>query len=45
MRAIDAVPVAAPWTPSRARANSKMPTLGASAVSTADTIAPERPSR
>ncbi len=43
MIAIEAVPVAAPWTPSSARANSNKPTLGASAVRMALTIAPSRP--
>ena len=41
MIAIDAVPVAAPCTPSRARANSSIPTSGAVAVRTALTMAPE----
>ena len=43
MIAIDAVPVAAPWTPSRARAKRSIPTSGAVAVRTALTIAPSRP--
>ena len=43
MIAIEAVPVAAPCTPSRARANSNRPTLGAIAVRIALTMAPSRP--
>ena len=43
MIAIDAVPVAAPCTPSRARANRSIPTSGAVAVRMALTIAPSRP--
>ena len=43
MIAIDAVPVAAPCTPSRARANSSIPTSGAVAVRIALTMAPRRP--
>ena len=45
MRAIDAVPVAAPWMPSRQRAKSSTPTLGAVAVRTAATMAPPSPHR
>ena len=45
MSAPDAVPVAAPWTPSRVRASSSMPTLAASAVRTAETMAPASPMR
>ena len=45
MSAIDAVPVAAPWIPSRVRAPSKVITFGASAVRIAETIAPARPNR
>ena len=45
MRAIDAVPVAAPWMPSSVRAPRSMSTLGAIAVKTADTIAPASPKR
>ena len=40
---MDAVPVAAPCTPSRARANRSMPTLGAVAVRIALTMAPISP--
>ena len=43
MIAIDAVPVAAPCTPSRARAKSSIPTSGAVAVRIALTMAPSRP--
>ena len=43
MIAIDAVPVAAPWTPSNARANRSIPMSGAVAVRTALTMAPRRP--
>ena len=43
MIAIEAVPVAAPCTPSRARANSNIPTSGAVAVRIALTMAPSRP--
>ena len=43
MIAIDAVPVAAPCTPSRARAKRSKPTVGANAVRTALTMAPSRP--
>jgi len=43
MIAIDAVPVAAPCTPSRARAKSNIPTLGAVAVRIALTMAPSSP--
>jgi hypothetical protein len=43
MIAMDAVPVAAPCTPSRTRANRSMPTSGAVAVRMALTIAPSRP--
>ncbi len=43
MIAIDAVPVAAPCTPSRQRAKSSMPTFGAVAVRTALTMAPTSP--
>ncbi len=43
MIAIDAVPVAAPCTPSRARANSSIPTSGAVAVRIALTMAPNSP--
>ena len=42
---MEAVPVAAPCTPSRARAKSSMPTLGAVAVRTALTMAPASPKR
>ena len=40
---MEAVPVAAPCTPSSARAKSRMPTFGASAVRMALTMAPSRP--
>jgi hypothetical protein len=43
--AMDAVPVAAPCTPSRARAKSSMPTSGAVAVRMALTMAPASPKR
>ena len=43
MIAIDAVPVAAPCTPSSARANRSIPTSGAVAVRIALTMAPMRP--
>src|SRR6185437_7869703 len=43
MIAMEAVPVAAPCTPSSARAKSSRPTLGARAVSTALTMAPNNP--
>ena len=45
MSAIEAVPVAAPCTPSRVRARMRMPAVGAIAVNTAETIAPSRPTR
>ncbi len=40
---MEAVPVAAPCTPSRARANNNKPTSGAVAVRIALTMAPRRP--
>ncbi len=43
MIAIEAVPVAAPCTPSRARANRRIPTFGAVAVRIALTMAPNSP--
>ena len=43
MIAMDAVPVAAPCTPSRARANSSMPTLGAVAVRIGADHGPDEP--
>ena len=45
IRAIDAAPVAAPWTPSRTRAAIRIPAVGAEAVSTAQTAAPSSPHR
>ncbi len=44
-RAIDAAPVAAPWTPSNRRAAISTPAVGAEAVSTTLTAAPDRPQR
>ncbi len=45
MSAPEAVPVAAPWTPSRARAKSSIATSCDTAVSSAATIAPTSPKR
>ncbi len=45
MRAIEAAPVAAPWTPSKKRAAMRTPTVGAEAVRTTLTAAPARPQR
>src|ERR1700676_4411523 len=44
-RAIDAAAVAAPWTPSNSRATMSTPAVGAEAVSTTLTAAPDRPHR
>ena len=41
----EAVPVAAPWTPSSVRANNSMSTLCAVAVRIAESIAPISPNR
>ena len=44
-RAMEAAPVAAPWTPSNSRAAISTPAVGAEAVSTTLTAAPDSPQR
>ena len=43
--AIEAAPVAAPWTPSKSRAAMRIPAVGADAVSTTLRAAPDNPHR
>jgi hypothetical protein len=44
-RAMEAAPVAAPWTPSNSRAAMSTPAVGAEAVSTTLMAAPDNPHR